>query len=231
MGNYIVHFDDGSEALAHYGKRGMHWGEWNEETRRRYMEHPDLIGNYAKALETHAYNQSYQDQVKMNPVEAGARNLAVVAGKALSDASHAAELAGRTLASIGDKVLQNGKRLLDTLLGRTPSQEAVRTATDAMKKVGSIAGRGVLTKPTTHTPTSAEILGGGARALGRAALPNKKVVGTVLGATQIKGLAGPVANNKKLSEVMLGKATRTAASGPVRTGIEAANRRKKRSVR
>lgn len=38
MGNYIIHFDDGSEALAHYGKKGMHWGKWNEETRERYLK-------------------------------------------------------------------------------------------------------------------------------------------------------------------------------------------------
>lgn len=37
MGNYKFTFEDGSEALAHYGKKGMHWGEWNEETRQRYL--------------------------------------------------------------------------------------------------------------------------------------------------------------------------------------------------
>lgn len=35
MTNYIVHFEDGSEFLAHYGVQGMKWGVWNEETRRR----------------------------------------------------------------------------------------------------------------------------------------------------------------------------------------------------
>lgn len=42
MGNYVFHFDDGSEALAHYGKKGMHWGEWNEETRERYLNEGKL---------------------------------------------------------------------------------------------------------------------------------------------------------------------------------------------
>lgn len=42
MGSYLFHFDDGSEALAHYGKKGMHWGEWNEETRERYLNEGKL---------------------------------------------------------------------------------------------------------------------------------------------------------------------------------------------
>ena len=49
--DYIVTFEDGSDAyLSHHGKIGMHWGEWNEETRKRYMEHPELIGDYVKNL-------------------------------------------------------------------------------------------------------------------------------------------------------------------------------------
>ena len=42
MGNYLIHFDDGSDALMHYGKKGMHWGEWNEETRQRYLNEGKL---------------------------------------------------------------------------------------------------------------------------------------------------------------------------------------------
>lgn len=42
MGNYLFHFDDGSDALMHYGKKGMHWGEWNEETRERYLNEGKL---------------------------------------------------------------------------------------------------------------------------------------------------------------------------------------------
>lgn len=44
------HFDDGSEALAHYGKPGMHWGVWDENTREKYAANPDLIGEFAKML-------------------------------------------------------------------------------------------------------------------------------------------------------------------------------------
>lgn len=29
-------FQDGSEAIAHYGVKGMKWGVWNEETKDRY---------------------------------------------------------------------------------------------------------------------------------------------------------------------------------------------------
>ena len=83
MTSLKFHFDDGSEYLAHYGKVGMHWGEWNEQTQAKYASNPDLIGEFAKALNTHAYNQSYQDQRKMNPVEAGAKSAgAFVTGNA-----------------------------------------------------------------------------------------------------------------------------------------------------
>lgn len=34
--DYHVMFQDGSEALAHYGVKGMHWGVWNSETSARY---------------------------------------------------------------------------------------------------------------------------------------------------------------------------------------------------
>lgn len=34
---YKFAFEDGSESLMHYGKRGMKWGVWNNETKRRYI--------------------------------------------------------------------------------------------------------------------------------------------------------------------------------------------------
>lgn len=34
--DYLITFDDGSEALAHYGVLGMKWGKWNAETAARY---------------------------------------------------------------------------------------------------------------------------------------------------------------------------------------------------
>ena len=106
MANYIIHFEDGSDAyLSHHGKIGMHWGEWNDETRKRYMEHPDLIGDYAKALNTHAYNQSFQDSKKLNPVEAGVKNIGAAASKILTDAT-------TTLSSIRQKALTKGAMLV-----------------------------------------------------------------------------------------------------------------------
>lgn len=35
-------FEDGSEALAHYGVKGMKWGNWNAETRARYMSEGNM---------------------------------------------------------------------------------------------------------------------------------------------------------------------------------------------
>ena len=63
-------FEDGSEALAHYGKKGMHWGTWNDETRQKYAANPEympenterrtneqLYNNFANAMNQHAANQ------------------------------------------------------------------------------------------------------------------------------------------------------------------------------
>lgn len=37
MTDYLVTFQDGSQRLAHHGVKGMHWGEWNDETRQKYL--------------------------------------------------------------------------------------------------------------------------------------------------------------------------------------------------
>ena len=50
MTDLKFHFDDGSEAIAHYGKKGMHWGVWDENTQEKYAANPDLIGEFAKLL-------------------------------------------------------------------------------------------------------------------------------------------------------------------------------------
>lgn len=143
MTDLKFHFDDGSEYLAHYGKKGMHWGVWDENTQEKYAANPDLIGEFAKLLngggggsqkpvykgknpyEQHAYNQSFQDRKKMNPVEAGARNLATVVssnakkaksdfdksdvGKALSTAAGMASHPKETITNYG----RYTKRLVD----------------------------------------------------------------------------------------------------------------------
>lgn len=41
---YKMTFEDGSVALMHYGVKGMKWGIWNEETRKRYLGLKDLLG-------------------------------------------------------------------------------------------------------------------------------------------------------------------------------------------
>lgn len=35
--DYHITMEDGSEYLAHHGVKGMHWGVWNDETRRKYL--------------------------------------------------------------------------------------------------------------------------------------------------------------------------------------------------
>lgn len=59
--DYLINFNDGSEALAHYGVKGMKWGVWNEETRRRHAS----AGNgtyYRKAQRGDKYGQAVTNQ-------------------------------------------------------------------------------------------------------------------------------------------------------------------------
>lgn len=59
--DYRVTFEDGSEALAHYGIKGMKWGVWNEETKARYGESKSVAKSrkrYEKALAQR--NRKYQ---------------------------------------------------------------------------------------------------------------------------------------------------------------------------
>ncbi len=34
--DFLVTIDDGSQFLAHHGTKGMKWGVWNDETKRKY---------------------------------------------------------------------------------------------------------------------------------------------------------------------------------------------------
>lgn len=47
--DYLLTFEDGSEALTHHGVKGMKWGVWNEETRDRYSgeKRPSLAESIA----------------------------------------------------------------------------------------------------------------------------------------------------------------------------------------
>lgn len=59
--NYIFTFEDGSEALMHYGVKGMKWGSWNAETQARYAG----AGNgtyYKKAQRGNEWSKSVTDQ-------------------------------------------------------------------------------------------------------------------------------------------------------------------------
>ena len=37
MSDFLITMDNGSQYLAHHGTKGMKWGVWNEETRRKYL--------------------------------------------------------------------------------------------------------------------------------------------------------------------------------------------------
>jgi len=39
MAHFKFTFEDGSECLMHYGVKGMKWGVWNEETKKRHTGH------------------------------------------------------------------------------------------------------------------------------------------------------------------------------------------------
>ena len=64
--DYIVCFDDGSKALAHYGVQGMKWGVWNAETaarragRRasRYRDKAFRAKSKAQAIDRMAFGRS-----------------------------------------------------------------------------------------------------------------------------------------------------------------------------
>lgn len=59
--DYKFTFEDGSAAIAHYGVKGMKWGQWNPETRARYAG----AGNgtfYKKASRGDQYGRAVTDQ-------------------------------------------------------------------------------------------------------------------------------------------------------------------------
>ena len=47
--DYKFTFQDGSEALMHYGVKGMKWGVWNAETRARRAGIKSAVAKDAKA--------------------------------------------------------------------------------------------------------------------------------------------------------------------------------------
>ena len=158
MTDLKFHFDDGSEAIAHYGKKGMHWGVWDENTQEKYAANPDLIGEFAKLLngggsspkpvykgknpyDVHAYNQSYQDRQKMNPVEAGARNIATVAGHhAKNLASEAGRGFDKFAKDSGLAEVSRKARNAATEIGKN-AESAARSAAYNANKIASQASK------------------------------------------------------------------------------------------
>lgn len=148
MGNYIVHFNDGSEALAHYGKKGMHWGEWNEETRQRYLNegktfrYDPVAGGFvvdeeASKRNNEAWNASQLAErtgQQYDPRTGGvySKNASGQLARALDNvASTVNDLIrdpGYTLSSMASKTLDSGKSLVDRALG---------AISDAAKNVGT----------------------------------------------------------------------------------------------
>ena len=60
MSDYLITMDTGEKFLAHYGVRGMKWGQWNAETKARYSN----AGNstyYKKAKRGSEYGKSVTD--------------------------------------------------------------------------------------------------------------------------------------------------------------------------
>lgn len=87
--DYKLTFEDGSEAIAHHGVKGMKWGVWNMETRLKYQgtgkeprkaaegggggvspeeekEDDSILDNYKEILEDYSYDEDdYEKGVKL----------------------------------------------------------------------------------------------------------------------------------------------------------------------
>lgn len=101
--DYVITFQDDSQALMHYGVQGMKWGKWNAETQRRYAgagngtyfkksSHGDEISrSVTDRRRAYNANQSKGKQVAKNlllgPASAHAYNTARSRGLGRSDAA------------------------------------------------------------------------------------------------------------------------------------------------
>lgn len=124
MNEYKFTFEDGSEALAHYGVKGMKWGEWNEETQQRYandgQEHIRRFNDFVNTQNEHAANQStmvesglYKEGTKSVP-EATLANIATVVAH---NVDNFIKEAGRVLSEVSENVVNTGKDIIDSLFG------------------------------------------------------------------------------------------------------------------
>lgn len=148
MTNYIIHFEDGSEALAHYGVQGMKWGVWNEETRRRHAS----AGNgtyYKKAQRGDKYSQDVTNRrraynanqpkskqiaknVLMTPLGAHGYNTARSRGLSRADAALAAQMA--PFYELGVKHKQRKLGTTDPMISKAAKERADYTKNESLKK-------------------------------------------------------------------------------------------------
>lgn len=84
---YKLTFDDGSEAyLAHYGVKGMKWGVWNEETRRRHNRNFSAprrkLSEYSSEKISEASLKKFSKQAKqLNHVRTGDNTEGIIYSK------------------------------------------------------------------------------------------------------------------------------------------------------
>ena len=134
MGSYLFHFDDGSDALIHYGKKGMHWGEWNEETRERYLNEgrPGIVG----FLDNKAYERGRDGELIVRPFNG--EHLGVRDSDAEARWRHDIQEADYAKATGQNFDINTGKVYENNLLGRAQQGldnvvENVRTALNDAK--------------------------------------------------------------------------------------------------
>ena len=118
------YFDDGSEYLAHYGVKGMHWGEWNEETRQRYTNDGKI----------HVINQAtgedyYEDPANYSNTPSGAM------ARTIDNTAYELDLLTKrpdyVLSSVAQRTFETGKKLVDGLLkGLGDVANAVKTGVE-----------------------------------------------------------------------------------------------------
>lgn len=146
---YKFAFEDGSESLMHYGKRGMKWGVWNNETKRRYigtLKNPSVRKANAKYLAKTVANEAV-----ILGLGAGAGALAGIASggnpiakRAVSSATSVALRRGfskakniskqKRLAEIEQAKINEGKAKTKQLLDKSATQKQSSSLTTTEPK-------------------------------------------------------------------------------------------------
>ena len=146
--DYLINFNDGSEALAHYDVKGMKWGVWNEETRRRHAS----AGNgtyYRKAQRGDKYSQAVTNQRRaynanqpkskqiaknllMTPLGAHGYNTARSRGLSRADALLAGQ--GAPFYELAVKRKQRKLGTTKPMISRAAKERADYTRNESLKK-------------------------------------------------------------------------------------------------